>query len=74
MTAVSRTRISPAALSCATLVVAVAAVVAAGAAAARAPGVPGGATLAELSDVAQLRTQFNADRGHVRVVLLLSPT
>jgi hypothetical protein len=30
--------------------------------------------LADLSGLAELRTQFNDDRGHVRLVLLLSPT
>lgn len=30
--------------------------------------------LVDLRDSAELRARFNADRGHVRLVLLLSPT
>lgn len=32
------------------------------------------ATIRDLSGVDQLRTQFNSDRGHPRLLLLLSPT
>ncbi len=32
------------------------------------------AVLVDLQSVGELRTQFNSDRGNVRLVLLLSPT
>jgi hypothetical protein len=35
---------------------------------------PPGVTMADLHGVADLRTRFNADRGQVRVVVILAPT
>jgi hypothetical protein len=35
---------------------------------------PAGVTMADLHGVADLRTRFNADRGQVRVVVILAPT
>ncbi len=44
----------------------------------QAPGTVGARTapavLVDLQSVAELRTQFNSDRGNARLVLLLSPT
>jgi hypothetical protein len=35
---------------------------------------PPGVSMADLHGVADLRTRFNADRGQVRVVVILAPT
>jgi hypothetical protein len=35
---------------------------------------PPGVTMADLHGVGDLRTRFNADRGQVRVVVILAPT
>jgi hypothetical protein len=35
---------------------------------------PPGVTMADLNGVADLRTRFNADRGQVRMVVILAPT
>ncbi len=35
---------------------------------------PAGATLRDLRGVDELKTWFNANHGHVRLILLLSPT
>ncbi|OFW26879.1 MAG: hypothetical protein A3H97_21760 [Acidobacteria bacterium RIFCSPLOWO2_02_FULL_65_29] len=35
---------------------------------------PSAAVLVDLNDPVELRTRFNADRGHTRLMLLLSPT
>jgi hypothetical protein len=35
---------------------------------------PAGATLRDLRGIEELKTWFNANNGHVRLILLLSPT
>ena len=35
---------------------------------------PPGVTMADLQGVAELQTRFNADRGQVRLVVILAPT
>jgi hypothetical protein len=35
---------------------------------------PPGVTMADLHGVADLQARFNADRGHPRLVMILSPT